>query len=76
VRLAAAFAAAVVLMLAVVIAGDQLIGLTPATPEMTHVDRMHHLRLVGAALGIVIAVDAVFVWLALRHPPTDEQGFQ
>lgn len=74
-RLAAAFAVAVVLMLAVVIAGDQMIGLTPATPEMTHVDRMHHLRLVAAAAAIVVSVDAVFIWLALRRPPEDE-GFE
>ena len=71
-RLAAAFGAAVVLMLAIVITGDQMVGLTPATPEMTHVDRMHHLHLVGAALALVAAVDAVFIWFALRHPPAEE----
>ena len=74
-RLAAAFGVAVVLMLGTVIAGDQMIGLTPATPEMAHVDRMHHLRLVAAAAAIVVTVDAAFIWLALRHPPRAE-GFE
>lgn len=75
-RLATAFAVAVLFMLAIVITGDQMVGLTPSTPEMTHVDRMHHLRLVATALAIVVSVDAIFIWLALRHPPSDDEGFE
>lgn len=79
-KLAAAFGIAVVFMLAVVIAGDQMVGLSPATPVMTDADRMRHLRLVGAALTVVVLVDAVVVWLALRHPPaadpTLDDGFE
>jgi hypothetical protein len=72
VRLRVAFGVAVLIMLAVVIAGDQVVGLSPATPVMTDADRMRHLRLVAAAVGLVISVDAFFVWLALRHPPGPE----
>lgn len=71
-RLAVAFGVAVLFMLTVVIVGDQVVGLSPTTPGMTDADRMRHLRLVAAALSLVISVDVVFIWLALRHPPAAE----
>ena len=67
-----AFGIAVTFVLAIVIAGDQMVGITPAMPPMTAADRMRQLDIVVGAVGIVVCVNAFFIWLALRHPPRDE----
>jgi hypothetical protein len=71
-KLAVLFALGVVLMLAVVVTGDQMVGISPATPEMSNSTRMARLDIVVAALGIVVCVNALFIWLAVKHPPRDE----
>jgi hypothetical protein len=71
-RVAAAFGLAVLVMLAVVITGDQMVGIKPEMPPMSDANRMGHLQIVIAALGIVVCLNALFIWLALRYPPADE----
>jgi hypothetical protein len=71
-KLALVFGIAILIVLAIVIAGDQMVGITPAMPPMTAADRMRQLDIVVGAVGIVVCVNAVFIWLALRHPPRDE----
>jgi hypothetical protein len=75
-KLALAFGIGVLLMLAVVITGDQVVGLSPATPAMSNSTRMARLDIVIAALGIVVCVNAFFIWLAIKHPPRDEFALQ
>ena len=71
-KITIAFGIGVLLMLAIVITGDQMVGITPEMPPMTAADRMRQLDIVVGAVGIVVCVNAFFIWLALRHPPRDE----
>jgi hypothetical protein len=71
-KIAAAFAASVVLMLLVVALGDQFVGLTPETPSITGEQRMQHLPLVFAAIGTVLAVNVLVIWLTLRRSPESD----
>jgi hypothetical protein len=70
-KIAAAFAVSVVLMLVVVVIGDQLVGLSPETPSMTSEERREHLPVVFAAIVTVLAVNLPVVWLTLRRPVED-----
>ena len=75
-KIAAAFAASVALMLLVVVLGDQFVGLTPETPSMTGEQRIQHLPLVFAAIGTVLAVNLLVVWLTFRRPQNDDPDHQ
>jgi len=71
-KITIAFGIGVLLMLAIVITGDQMVGITPEMPPMTAADRMRQLDIVVGAVGIVVCVNALFIWLTLRHAPRDE----
>ncbi len=71
-KVAIGFSIAVALMLALVVLADQIVGLSPATPSISGVERRGHVWLVAAAFAAVATIDAAVIWLALRRPSPGE----